>query len=62
MTPFALRTASFANGVSKLHGEVSREMWGRLDEANGPAAPIGHVTNGVHARTFISHELSELLR
>ncbi|MCW2926601.1 MAG: alpha-glucan phosphorylase [Thermoleophilia bacterium] len=63
MTPFALRTASFANGVSRLHGEVSREMWGRvIDNSNGEAAPIGHITNGVHARTFVSHELSELLR
>jgi starch phosphorylase len=63
MTPFALRTASYANGVSKLHGEVSREMWGRvIDESNGQAAQIGHITNGVHARTFLSHELTELLR
>ncbi|MCW2924196.1 MAG: alpha-glucan phosphorylase [Thermoleophilia bacterium] len=63
MTPFALRTSAQANGVSRLHGEVSREMWGRVIDANqgSPAAPIGHVTNGTHARTFLSHELSELL-
>lgn len=64
MTPFALRTSARANGVSRLHGEVSREMWGRVindEDGNPAAAPIGHVTNGVHARTFLSHELSELL-
>ena len=62
MTPFALRTAGYANGVSKLHGEVSREMWGQvIDSSDGTAAQIGYVTNGVHARTFISQELSELI-
>ena len=30
LTPFALRTSSYANGVSALHGEVSREMWRNL--------------------------------
>jgi glycogen phosphorylase len=46
LTPFALRTAAAANAVSKLHGEVAREMWKELDR------PIGHVTNAVHARTW----------
>jgi glycogen phosphorylase len=62
LTPFALRTSSHANGVSELHGEVSREMWhglwpGRpVDEA-----PICSVTNGVHARTWIAEPLDLLL-
>lgn len=49
MTVLALRLSRSANGVSKLHGEVSREMWQHLyggipvDEV-----PIGHITNGIH--------------
>ena len=62
LTPFALRTSSYANGVSELHGEVSREMWQGLwpDRAVGDV-PIRSVTNGVHARTWISDELDALL-
>jgi starch phosphorylase len=61
MTVLALRTASRANGVSKLHGEVSRKMWQSLwpgvpvDEV-----PIGHVTNGVHFRSWVSSEFNQL--
>jgi len=45
MTVLALKTARAANGVSELHGEVSREMWTGLD-ADIPR--IGHITNGIH--------------
>lgn len=61
MTVLALRFASRANGVSKLHGEVSRRMWQSLwpgvpvDEI-----PISHVTNGVHFRSWISIEMNQL--
>jgi starch phosphorylase len=61
MTVLALRTAARANGVSKLHGEVSRKMWQSLwpglpvDEV-----PIGHVTNGVHFRSWVSSEFNQL--
>ena len=61
MTVLALRSAARANGVSKLHGEVSRKMWQSLwpgvpvDEI-----PIGHVTNGVHFRSWISLEFNQL--
>jgi len=61
MTVLALHTASRANGVSKLHGDVSRRMWQWLwpglpvDEV-----PIGHVTNGVHFRSWISLEMNQL--
>ena len=60
LTPLALRVSAYANGVSKLHGEVAREMWAGL----GPdeAAPIGHITNGVHLGTWIAPELAALLR
>jgi starch phosphorylase len=62
LTPFALKTSSHANGVSALHGEVSREMWhGLWPDREISRVPIGSVTNGVHARTWISDELAELL-
>jgi starch phosphorylase len=57
LTPLALRTAARANGVSRLHGEVAREMWAALEGA----APIDGVTNGVHFRTWIGARLRELL-
>ncbi len=62
LTPFALRTSAHANGVSKLHGVVSREMWRAL----WPGLPVDEVqitsiTNGVHGRTWISDELEDLL-
>ena len=62
LTPFALRTSSYANGVSALHGEVSREMWRNLwPERTADEVPIGSVTNGVHARTWIDEGLDALL-
>jgi starch phosphorylase len=62
MTPLALRTSARANGVSELHGAVSRAMWQSLwPERPAEEVPIGHVTNGVHARTWISTELQALL-
>ncbi|HET7567106.1 MAG TPA: alpha-glucan family phosphorylase [Gaiellaceae bacterium] len=58
MTPFALRTSAYANAVSALHGEVSREMWhGLWPGRSADEAPIGSVTNGVHARTWVGEEL-----
>jgi len=61
MTVLALRLASRANGVSKLHGEVSRKMWQSL-WPNVPVKeiPIGHVTNGVHFRSWISADFNQL--
>jgi len=62
LTPFALRTSAYANGVSELHGEVSREMWQSLwPERSVDDVPIGSVTNGVHSRTWIADELDALL-
>jgi len=62
MTVFALKLSAFANGVSALHGEVSREMWKNLwPQLPAGEIPIGHVTNGVHPRTWISHDMLELL-
>ena len=62
MTPFALRTSAYANGVSKLHGAVSRGMWHDLwpDRALDDV-PITSITNGVHVRTWLGGELEGML-
>jgi starch phosphorylase len=63
LTPLALRTAGRANGVSKLHGAVSRSMWrGLWPGTKDDGVPIGHVTNAIHAPTWVSPELHALLR
>lgn len=62
LTPFALHTAAYANAVSELHGEVSREMWhGLWPERDVDDVPIRSITNGVHARTWISDDLAVAL-
>ncbi|MGH2977667.1 MAG: alpha-glucan family phosphorylase [Gaiellaceae bacterium] len=62
LTPFALRTSSYANAVSKLHGAVAREMWhGLWPELPVDELPITSITNGVHQRTWISGELEGLV-
>ncbi len=48
MTVAGLRMARIANAVAELHGETARKMWKDVDRA----APIVHVTNGVHATTW----------
>jgi glycogen phosphorylase len=62
MTPLVLRASDHRNGVSRLHGEVSRKMWqalwpGRRTER----VPIGSITNGVHVRTWLHPKMGELL-
>lgn len=55
MTVLALRLSRSANGVSKLHGEVSRDMWKHLYNVTDPKqVPIGHITNGIHTRSWSS--------
>jgi len=61
MTVLALRNASFANGVSRLHGEVARTMWKDLWPGLPEAeVPITSITNGIHTRSWISHDMAEL--
>jgi starch phosphorylase len=61
MTVFALRCAAFANGVARLHGETSRRMWKDLwPELPEAEVPIRSITNGVHTRSWLSHEVGEL--
>ncbi len=54
MAVLCLALSGAANGVSKLHGEVSRELFGSVPHGED----IGSVTNGVHARTWVSPELT----
>jgi len=58
MTPLALYMSSKANGVSKLHGQVAREMWQWL-YPNQPV-PISHITNGVHTATWLARRMRRL--
>jgi glycogen phosphorylase len=61
MTVLAMRLSAFRNGVSELHGQVSRQMWKELWPGVPEAeVPIGHVTNGVHFRSWISYEMNQL--
>ncbi|MEW6300267.1 MAG: alpha-glucan family phosphorylase [Thermodesulfobacteriota bacterium] len=61
MTVLALHLAGRRNGVSKVHGEVSRRMWQRL-WPNTPVeqVPISSITNGVHTPTWVAPELNRL--
>src|SRR5262249_1838225 len=62
MTPLALRTSGHPNGVAKLHGAVSREMWAPLwPGVSVGEVPIQHITNGVHAPSWIAGPLRALL-
>ncbi|MES2644961.1 MAG: alpha-glucan family phosphorylase [Myxococcota bacterium] len=62
MTVLALRGSRAANGVSALHGVVSRDMWKELYPKTPVAeVPIGHVTNGVHAPSWMHPRVQDLL-
>ncbi len=62
MTVLALRGSRAANGVARLHGEVSRKMWKNLyPKLEEDAVPIGSVTNGVHAPSWMSARMQRLL-
>jgi glycogen phosphorylase len=62
MAVMGLRLASMSNGVSKLHGAVSRSMFSALwPEVPPEESPITSVTNGVHAYTWVSDEMDDLL-
>ncbi len=62
MAVLAIRLSGRVNGVSRRHGEVSRRIWGDLWPGRETTrVPIGHVTNGVHLTTWMSHHMTELL-
>jgi len=61
-TVLALNLTRRSNGVSALHGRVTRRMWqplypGRTEDE----VPIGHITNGIHVRTWLAADLFALL-
>ena len=61
MTVLALQLSGQVNAVSKLHGEVSREMWqGAWPDRAVEDVPIISVTNGVHIPTWIAGEMDDL--
>ncbi|MCP4428077.1 MAG: glycosyltransferase family 1 protein [Chloroflexi bacterium] len=61
MTVLALRMSGQSNGVSRLHGEVSREMWQEVWLSKTvDDVPITSITNGVHVPTWIASDLHEL--
>jgi starch phosphorylase len=63
LTALALHTARYSNGVSRIHGSVSRRMWQPLFAVDDPErVPIDHVTNGVHLPTWLGREVQDLLR
>jgi len=61
LTVLALKLSRYANGVSSLHGSVSRRMWQPLyvntTEEN---VPIGHITNGIHVQSWVAPQMQLL--
>ncbi|MGB8647475.1 MAG: alpha-glucan family phosphorylase [Anaerolineae bacterium] len=63
MTVLGLRGSGQRNGVSRLHGEISRNMWQFVwPTRTADQVPIGYITNGVHTATWIAPELDELFK
>ncbi|MBN1466250.1 alpha-glucan family phosphorylase [candidate division KSB1 bacterium] len=61
MAIFAINMANGYNGVSRLHGQTARSMWNYLwPDVPEHEVPIGHITNGIHVRTWLSVDMSEL--
>ncbi|MBT1071963.1 glycosyltransferase family 1 protein [Pelotalea chapellei] len=62
MAVLALKLAGHTNGVSQLHGEVSRKMWKNTwPELPEEQLPLTSITNGVHTRTWMSNHMASLL-
>ena len=61
MPVLAMRTADHYNGVSELHGEVSRKMWqGLWPDLPQDEIPIDFITNGVHTPSWVASEMGAL--
>jgi starch phosphorylase len=61
MTVLALKLSTRANGVSSLHGRVTRRMWHELfPQVREHEVPIGHITNGVHLPTWLAPRMRAL--
>ena len=62
MAVCGINLSTYRNGVAKLHGKVSREMFHSMwSQAILSQVPIGHVTNGVHLPTFMSSDMKNIL-
>ena len=63
MTVLALKLSGQHNGVSALHGEVSRKMWHFLwPDLEADEVPVTSITNGVHTATWLAPQLDALYR
>ena len=63
MPVLAIRLSGYINGVSKLHGQISRGVWGSLwPGVPTDEVPIISITNGIHLRTWLSEEVSSLFQ
>ncbi len=63
MTVLALKLTNHHNGVSKLHGAISRKMWQFLwPGLDMEEVPVSSITNGVHTASWIAPEMNELFR
>lgn len=61
MTVLAMKMSDYRNGVSHLHGRVSRRMWNELwPYRRESEVPIDHITNGVHVTSFLATEMKAL--
>jgi starch phosphorylase len=61
MTVLAVRLANVTNGVSRLHGGVSRRMWKAIwPELPEGEVPITSITNGVHTQSWVSADMAQL--
>ncbi len=61
LTPLALRMCHSTNGVSRKHGEVSRELWQKMwPDRNPNEVPITSITNGVHPGTWVAPVMRRL--
>lgn len=56
MTVLGLKFSDQRNGVSKLHGEVSRRMWSHVFGTEPEQTPIAYITNGVHTASWLAAE------
>ena len=62
MTALALRTAQYVNGVSALHGEVTRTMWRPMwPDTPADQIPVRSITNGVHVPTWMAGPVFAML-
>jgi starch phosphorylase len=61
MTVLAIRLSNTTNGVSRLHGQVSRKMWKNIwPDLPDAELPITSITNGVHTRSWVSPDMIQL--